>query len=273
MCPRASCAPHPTARASLLPVPNTYAGKNLRAAALIVGISDYNEEIGSLKYSAKDAEIAAKYLNGVMGVPEKKIKILLNEKATGSSIDAFADKMAQNDELDLLVFYFSGHGMPDPDNQTHGADPYMVPYDADLNLKDTLIGLNTIVSKLEGSKAKNILIILDSCFSGKKGRTPKLFAMKQKGVGIIPKFAQERALVISGSKGNQASLEFDKVGHGYFSYYLFLGMKGEADKNRDGFITDKEICSYITENMEEELGGKQTPVCSNLSDFQMGRYK
>lgn len=259
--------------ASLLPVPNAYSGKNLKAAALIVGISDYNEDIGSLKYSAKDAEIAAKYLNGVMGVQENETEILLNEKATGSRIKAFVNKMAAKDDLELLVFYFSGHGMPDPDNQTNGADPYMVPYDADLGLKDTLIGLNTIVSKLEKSRAKNIVIILDSCFSGKAGRTPKLFAMKQKGIGIIPKFAQERALVISGSKGNQASLEFDKVGHGYFTYYLLLGMKGEADKDRNGSITDKEICSYIAEKMKEELGARQTPICSNEGGFRLGRYK
>ncbi len=259
--------------ASLLPVPDSYFGKNKKAEALIVGIGNYNEDIGSLKYTAKDAEIAKKYINGVMGVAKKKTTLLLDEKATGSRINAYVKKMAKRDDLDLLVFYYSGHGVPDPDNPTNGADPYMVPYDADLLMKDTLIGLNTIVSTLEGSKAKEIIIILDSCFSGRAGRTPKLFAMNQKGLGIIPKFAQERALVIAGSKGNQASLEFDKVGHGYFTYYLLLGMKGEADKNRDGFITDKELCNYVTKNMEEELGNRQTPVCSNLSGLTLGRYR
>jgi len=68
-------------------------------------------------------------------------------------------------------------------------------------------------------------------------------------------------------------LEFEKVGHGYFTYYLLLGMKGEVDKNRDGSITDKELCSYVTKNMEEEIGDRQTSVCSNLSGLTLGRYK
>ncbi len=50
-------------------------------------------------------------------------------------------------------------------------------------------------------------------------------------------------------------------------------MKGEVDKNRDGSITDKELCSYVTKNMEEEIGDRQTSVCSNLSGLTLGRYK
>lgn len=126
---------------------------------------------------------------------------------------------------------------PDPDNPRTG-DPYIVPFDADLELGNrTLIRLNEIVSTFE-RKTKDVLVLLDACFSGNVESAPKLYAVSQKGLGIAPRFAQEKAVVMTGSSAAQPSLEFDMAGHGYFSYY-----------------------------------GRQTPQCSNQTGAVMGRYR
>lgn len=107
----------------------------------------------------------------------------------------------------------------------------------------TGIGLNEIVSKLE-HKTKAVLVLLDACFSSPE-IMPETSTSGQKGLGIAPKFAQEKAVVMAGSSSTQPSLDFDMAGHGYFSYYFILGLKGEADKNSDGAVTDTELCEYV----------------------------
>ena len=259
--------------ASLMPVPNANIGGRKKAGAIVIGIGAYGESIGSLKYAAKDAEFVTQYLKGTLGIPEGNIKVILDDKATKSRIEATIDSMAEK-RLDYIALYYSGHGVPDPDNPRTG-DPYIVPFDADLEMGNrTLIRLNEMVSTLEG-KTKDVLVLLDACFSGNVESAPKMYTMAQKGLGIVPKFAQEKAVVMTGSSATQPSLEFEKAGHGYFSYYLMLGLKGEADQNHDGAVTDTELCEYIKSAMagDETLNGRQTPQCSNATGAVLGRYK
>ena len=259
--------------ASLMPVPNANAGRRERSGAIVVGIGAYGEGIGSLKYAARDAELSARYLNGALGIPEGNIKVILNDKATKSRIEATIGQMAEKG-LDFIVLYYSGHGVPDPDNPRTG-DPYIVPFDADLGLgSPTLIRLNEIISTLE-RKTRDVLVLLDACFSGNAESSPRMYTMAQKGLGIAPKFAQEKAVVMTASSAAQPSLEFDKAGHGYFSYYFMLGLKGEADKNSDGAVTDTELCEYVKSAMagDETLNGRQTPGCSNATGAVLGRYR
>jgi len=259
--------------AGLDPVPNVNIGRRERSGAIVVGIGAYAENVGPLKYAAKDAELAARYINGVLGIPESAIKIILDEKATKSRIEATVESMAEKG-LDFIALYYSGHGIPDPENQRTG-DPYIVPFDADLELGGrTLIRLNEIVSTLE-RRTKDVLVLLDACFSGNVESAPKMYAMAQKGLGIAPRFAQEKAVVMTASSATQPSLEFEKAGHGYFSYYFMLGLKGGADKDGDGAVTDTELCEYVKSAMagDESLNGRQTPQCSNQTGAVLGRYR
>ena len=259
--------------ASLMPVPNANTGRRERAGAIVIGIGAYGENIGPLKYAARDAELAKEYFKGVLGIPEGNIKLILDKEATKSLIEAEVGNMAEKG-LDFIALYYSGHGIPDPENQRSG-DPYIVPVDARLELGSRmLIRLNEIVSTLE-SKTKDVLVLLDACFSGNVKSAPKMYASAQKGLGIAPKFAQEKAVMMTGSSATQPSLEFDKAGHGYFSYYFMLGLKGEADKNNDGAVTDTELCEYVKSAMagDETLNNGQTPQCSNAAGAVLGRYR
>ena len=43
--------------------------------------------------------------------------------------------------------------------------------------------------------------------------------------------------------------EYDKVGHGYFTYYLLLDLKGKADKDNDRWIDLVDIYNFINEDL------------------------
>lgn len=262
----------------LLPVPFVNSGKLAKAGAIVVGVAKY-KKVNGLQYPALDAETVKSYLTGVMGIPAENIKTLKDDDASKSTIEAAVKRWLVKKDFDTIVFYFAGHGVPDPDNPRDGP-PFIVPYDGDLDPdlgKGTLINLNDLIADMEGSKARNVFVLLDSCFSGQQGRTPEQYAMAHRGLAVAAKFNQQRAFVFSGSKGNQASFEFTKVSHGYFTYYMLLGLKGYADKppygNRDGAVTDIELCAYVAGEMSAELEGRQIPVCSNQTGVVLGRYR
>lgn len=254
----------------LVPWPDAYKNQRPNAGAVVIGISDY-QTVDKLKYAKKDAELVIKYLNGVFGIPNKNIKKFFDDKATKSRIETATKDWLAKRNFDFMVFYFAGHGMPDPEDPRTG-EPYIIPYDGDLDLgKGTLVPLNELVTALEESKAKDVFVVFDACFSGAGGRTPQLLA--QRGIAIVPKFEQERAIVFSATSETQPSLEFEKVGHGYFTYYFLLGLKGEADKDKDNWVDLPELYEYVETSLDYELEGKQTPTCSNITEINLGRYK
>ena len=61
------------------------------------------------------------------------------------------------------LVYLSGHGAPDPKS---GA-AYIVPWDGDPNfLETTAYPVSRLYQKLGALKAREIVVALDSCFSG-----------------------------------------------------------------------------------------------------------
>jgi len=254
----------------LLPCPIAYQNKRKKAGAVVVGISDY-KNVNKLKYARKDAELVAEYINGVVGIPEQNIKGYYDTDATKTIIETAVKKLVKKD-YDFIMFYFAGHGYPDPEDVKSG-ESFIIPFDGNLDLgKDTFISLNERISLLEKSQARNIFVVFDACFSGAGGRTPTQFAM-QRGVAIEPKVTSSKAIILSATSGKQPSLEFDKAGHGYFTYYFLLGLKGKADKNNDGWITVPEIYNFVRKKLDESLEGKQTPECLNEIDIKLGKYR
>lgn len=255
---------------SILPAPKS-GFLDEKSYALVIGISKY-QKLQGLKYSTSDAEAVKQYLNGVMGVPEKNIRKLTDEEATKSRIEAEIETIA-NKNLDTIYFYFAGHGIYDQENPATG-QPFMAPYEADLSYGNKmLLSLNDIISKFENTGTQKIYFILDSCFSGEGGRTPEKILLAKRGIAIEPVFKPKKTVVFSAASGRQAAEEFDKVKSGYFTYYFLLGLKGEADTDKNGAITDRELCDYVKSKVEEETGDKQTPECKNITNVIIGKYR
>ena len=87
--------------------------ENKENVAIIIGISDYREKLipPSVKYAARDAEIMAKYLEKLGGIPRSNIKLLTDDTATKSDIEAYAeDWLTRRVNQDSTVFiYYAGH--------------------------------------------------------------------------------------------------------------------------------------------------------------------
>ncbi len=72
------------------------------------------------------------------------------------------------------------------------------------------------------------------------------------------------ASLLTASSGSQVASSYREKGHGLFTYYFLLGLRVEADRNRDGRITFKELQAYLQEEvpyMARRLYGReQTPI-------------
>mgnify|MGYP003327585434 CR=1 FL=1 len=81
--------------------------KNSNAVALIIGIQNYTETF-SAKFADRDATFFADYAIRKLGVPERNIKMLTNEKADLSDIikatNVWLPSATQGGQSDIYVF-------------------------------------------------------------------------------------------------------------------------------------------------------------------------
>lgn len=140
-------------------ISNTVPGKQV---ALFIAINDYKEWL-SLQFPVKDALTLRNILADKYWFTD--IIELYNEKATKASILKQLDELTRDlKQEDSLFIYFAGHGYKDDSTEIG----FLIPHDAGL---DTYAQLNWIPSSqirayLAKMRAKHVLLIADSCFSG-----------------------------------------------------------------------------------------------------------
>lgn len=238
--------------------------------ALVIGLSRYREKaVPAVKYGARDAEVVARYLENVAGVDSRNLKLLTDETATKSDLEAyFEDWLPRRVGPDSTVFvYYSGHGMPD----AAGREAFLVPYEGQPDFPSKLYPLQRVYDALAKLPAKAVVVLLDSCFSGAKGRGLAREGARPLITSSVGAGPGGRVVVLSSASGSQIASDLDSVEHGLFTYYLLKGLRGEADADRDGSVTLSELFAFARENVSKrasvELNRDQTPVISGDPAF------
>lgn len=227
--------------------------------ALIVGIEKYRD-VTPAGGARTDAEKFADLARVTMGVPEENIKMLLDDRASKTDIAKQMRWLQANVPAGGRVyFYFSGHGAPDP---TSGVS-YIVPFDGDPQyLKDTAIPMTEVLGELEKTKAKEVLALADSCFSGAGGRSV-LAPGTRPLVRVEEPKQQARVAMLSASSGAEISGPAADGSGGLFSKYLIEAIgSGQGDINGDGQISLKELADWIGPRVQREAkraNREQTP--------------
>ncbi|MDB4444068.1 DUF1566 domain-containing protein [bacterium] len=143
--------------------------------ALIIGISRY-DKLDRLASPSKDAEEIARILTSRYNFKKEHVSLLTErtkEKPTRKTIIAYLDRyMRELTSKDNLLVFFSGRSTEDDKGET-----YWIPKDGREKRKMTLLKHSDLCSEYFASpnfKAKNVIIIADSLFSGKllKSSTP-----------------------------------------------------------------------------------------------------
>lgn len=207
----------------IISIPN-YKKANNNVIAVVVGITDYYE-LPKVIYADRSADAFSTVLQMQYGVPERNISLIKNQQATGLRLLERIRKVAERtNENQTLIFYFAGHGAPSRD----GKSSILIPSDASGTIIDEdLFRLNEIYKILLQSKAKQILVVLDSCFSGLTDKNEMIF----KDIApILPKVTDwsaqidNRLVVLAGSGPSDFAHAFRTKGYRLFTYHLLKEM-------------------------------------------------
>jgi hypothetical protein len=225
------------------PRPNTH------AYAIVIGIEQYRQKLPKADFAAQDAKTMTEYLTKVMGYPEENVVTLLNDRALKSDMEKYFEKwLSNNVEKGGTVFiYYSGHGAPNPKT----GDAYIVPYDGDPSFIDqTGYSLKRLYESLGKLPTKEIVVALDSCFSGAGGRSVLAKGARPLVMNLESSSVPSQMVVFSAASGDQISSTYEEKGHGLFTYFMLKGIKGEGDTNGDGKIETGELFDYIKPQVE-----------------------
>lgn len=219
--------------------------------AVVIGIENYRI-IPKAEFAANDARVIYESLTKQMGYPKKNVLILMNEKSTKGDIERALEGWLKNQvDKDSRVFiYYAGHGAPDPPS----GEAYIVPYDGDLSyIEKTAYPLKRLNKTLSELPTRNVVVVIDSCFSGAGGRS-----MIAKGARPLlitketPFVEQTNAIIFSATQRNQITTSYPDVQHGLFTYFFLKGLQGEADEDKDGNVDVKEVFAYLKPRVQNQ---------------------
>ncbi|PKN77043.1 MAG: hypothetical protein CVU52_02205 [Deltaproteobacteria bacterium HGW-Deltaproteobacteria-10] len=233
--------------------------------AVIIGIEGY-QNLPKSEYSYDDAKLVKDYFKA-LGIKERNIDFLTDEKATRSAMEKTIEGWLSNKTKrgGRVFLYYSGHGAPDPAT----GEAFLVPYDGDPNyLSITGYPLKRLYAKLGSLNASEVLVILDSCFSGSGGRSviakgARPLVITPTKITIPPNMA-----VLSATQGAQISTSSTERGHGIFTYHFLKAIK-EGKKN----ISD--IYVYLRPHVEDEakmLNVQQSPSLNRSPEELEGKF-
>ena len=241
------------------------------AYAVVIGIESYRNNLPAVDFARRDAEKVREYLINAFGYREEHIQLLLDERATRSDLETYLETWLPNNlDKDGEVFiYYSGHGAPNPINKKS----YLVPYNGDPGyLKKTGYEVDRLYESLSRLPAKQIVVVLDSCFSGRGDRS---VSDGDRPIGLDlkePELSQKNLVVFTASQSDQVSASYPAQQHGLLTYFLLKGIQGEADQNKDKSIDAGELFSYVEPEVKRQarrMNKVQTPqIYPNLQSLK-----
>jgi hypothetical protein len=212
--------------------------------ALIIGNNRYTDQkLAQLKTPAADSQALARVLKDQSIGSFDEVLPLVNktEFQVSRAISTF---LANKKPEDLVLVYFSGHGILDDrgrlflalkDTQTH-------------LLKSTAISASFIADEMDSCRSKRQILILDCCHSGAFERGVKGEEQRAVTETTFEGLGFGR-VVLTASASTQYALEGDQVIKqtelSLFTHFLLEGLQtGKADINNDGYISLDEWYDY-----------------------------
>ena len=212
---------------------------------MVVGVSGY-EMVPKLKYAAKDARDVAAGLRQV-GFEDDKVILLEDESGDArphrSSVFHHLAELndARLDDDDLLLFYFSGHGM------SEGGADYLLPIDAsNRDLKNTGLAIKKIMERLRETGSHQVVMLIDAC------RDELPTGKSVAGIGastqsVLEKQFDDGLAVIFSCDSTQRSFEIDgdDIKQGAFTHCVLEAIKSPT------ISTVGEMASYLGREVQE----------------------
>lgn len=202
--------------------------------AILIGPTEY-KKVKPLRYCANDVTQVGATLRSALEFRDDHILEFgtgLKHKPEFTEVqDELGGllKSGRIKENDLLLFYFSGHGINDRKD-------YLLPVDASPNnLKRTGIQVEDLVDQLVETRCKNVVMFIDACREAIDG------ARGAGAIGEDSKGIAERSGVITffSCAPQDLSYEIDELKHGSFTHCFLEAMKSRR------CVTAADVYDYL----------------------------
>ena len=217
--------------------------------ALLIGISEYGGGLPSLPGTQQDIQSMQHVLESPKVGNFDHVQVLPNPNRTTMELEIEKLFSENRDRDDLILLYFSGHGVKDNNGALYLATTITKKNPQGRILTSTAVSSVALQDYMGKSRSKRQVVILDCCFSGAFAKD-----MKAKGAGeaidIKAQLGGEGRAVLTSSTATQES--YEEGGESIYTRYLVQGLEtGAADQNDDGKVTVDELHEYAKEKVQE----------------------
>ncbi|MBO3457449.1 SUMF1/EgtB/PvdO family nonheme iron enzyme [Aetokthonos hydrillicola Thurmond2011] len=218
--------------------------------ALLIGVSEYKPGLNPLPAAVKDVEAMRRVLlNSQMGnFAVENITVLENPQPLEMQY-AIYNLFANRQRDDLVLLYFSGHGIKDESGRLYLASRETYKENGGL-VKPSAVEARQLHDNMNESRSERQVIILDCCFSG---AIAKGLTVKDDGkVDLQTQLGGKGRAILTSSTSTQYSFAEEGSELSVYTRYLVEGIeKGAADQDGDGWITVDELHDYACGKVKE----------------------
>lgn len=227
-----------------------------RRRALVVANARYDDEaLGGLASPAQDATA----LTEVLADPARcgfEVSTVVDGEAS-AVIEAVEGFLTDVERSDLLLLYFSCHGLKDEQGRL-----YLASRNTRRNrLRSTAVSAAVVNDLLLGSRSRRKVLLLDCCYGGAFAKGMQVKA--DPAVHTAEQFDARGLVVVTASDSTQYAFDGDElrgsVTPSRFTAVLVDGLaSGEADVDRDGFVTVDDAYDFVRRRLADD-GVPQSP--------------
>jgi hypothetical protein len=200
--------------AAVPPAPSSEATTAGRRIALLVGNNAYLNPIPPLETPIADVTEIASVLERRFGYETHIVK----DAGQARIIDALNRIAGETSPQDSVLLFYAGHGYLMDDIKMG----FWIPSDASVKTAKGWISNQDIAKMLTAIKARQLILISDSCYSGTLTKEDKVSlesALKPEDV------LQRRSVVVLSSGGDEPVSDEGKDGHSIFAWTLIKALQ------------------------------------------------
>ena len=224
---------------------------NSKYYALLIAVQDYDSaEIGKLDFPVSDAQRLGDILSSQYTFNRENITTLVNpdRRTIYKTLQSIRKELTEKDNL--LIFY-AGHGYWVEDMK----QGFWLPKDASgINDFSDWIPNSTVRDYIKAIKAKHILLVADSCFSGGIFKMREVISKQKASVEKIYELPSRRAM----TSGAMKTVPDQSV----FLKYLVKKLKD----NNEPYLDAQKLFASLREVVIDNSPSHQTPLYGAISE-------
>lgn len=235
--------------------------------ALLIGVSEYEPGLTPLPAATKDVEAIQRVLENPEIGGFNDVKVLLNPQRheMEEAIEILFDNRQKDD---LVLLFFSGHGIKDESGKLYFAARNTRKTDKGVPVRATTVPANFVHEVMSNSRSKREVVILDCCFSGAFAEG---MAAKDDGfVDVKNQLGGEGRAVLTSSTSTQFAFEQHGVDTSTYTSYIVEGLEtGAADRDEDGWISVDELHEYAAKKVQESTPAMKPEIYPVKGGFKI----